>query len=217
MLASFVYWKSLDGLISLLLCSQTTSKCSAPMMRHARVTASPSLTNRDSRWETIFGGLSPAVVRLVFPEDIAEKKQERGDERSNLFYLNETRNLRLTVNLLLVSTDPTEFVAVHVKTPSSSGKISLIVKVATPFLYFKSIISEDEMALPFLDQVICGSGSPLTVHVRTNWSPSRMVTSFRGLVNSGLHIRESSGGTRKPAVNKLVLKWCLRDNYMLIP
>lgn len=30
MLASLEYWKSFDGLISLLLCSQTTSKRSAP-------------------------------------------------------------------------------------------------------------------------------------------------------------------------------------------
>uniref|UniRef100_A0A1A9Z1X7 Uncharacterized protein n=1 Tax=Glossina pallidipes TaxID=7398 RepID=A0A1A9Z1X7_GLOPL len=64
-LASFVYWKSLLGLISLLLCSQTTSNCLAPIIRQAKTTASPSFTNRDSRWLTIFGGLSLLMCRFA--------------------------------------------------------------------------------------------------------------------------------------------------------
>lgn len=71
-----------------------------------------------------------------------------------------------------------------------------MVSVATPFLYFKFIISDDEIALPFFDHVICGSGSPFTVHCNDNVSPSTTCKSVNGSVNSGLHINESSGGTK---------------------
>ncbi|KAI9575361.1 hypothetical protein GQX74_015033 [Glossina fuscipes] len=64
----------------------------------------------------------------------------------------ESSNLRLTVILHLVSTMLMEFVAMHVKRPSSSGNTSSIVKVAIPFLYFKSMISDDAIGLPFLVQ-----------------------------------------------------------------
>lgn len=104
-------------------------------------------------------------------------------------------HLRLTVSLHLVSTALIELVAMQEKTPSSSGKTSWMVSVAMPFLYFKSIISDEEIDLPFLDHVICGSGSPVTWQVNTNDSPSCMDRSCNGFVNSGLHIRESSGGT----------------------
>uniref|UniRef100_A0A1B0C450 Uncharacterized protein n=1 Tax=Glossina palpalis gambiensis TaxID=67801 RepID=A0A1B0C450_9MUSC len=63
-----------------------------------------------------------------------------------------SQNLRLTVILHLVSTMLMEFVAMHVKRPSSSGNTSSIVKVAMPFLYFKSMISDDAIGLPFLVQ-----------------------------------------------------------------
>uniref|UniRef100_A0A1A9V0P6 Uncharacterized protein n=1 Tax=Glossina austeni TaxID=7395 RepID=A0A1A9V0P6_GLOAU len=62
------------------------------------------------------------------------------------------RYLRLTVILHFVSTMLMEFVAMHVKRPSSSGNTSSIVKVAMPFLYFKSMISDDAIGLPFLVQ-----------------------------------------------------------------
>lgn len=68
----------------------------------------------------------------------------------------------LTVSLQKVSVDPIELVALHTYSPSSSGYTSLIVRVQMPFLYFKSITSEELKGFLFLDHVTCGSGSPLT-------------------------------------------------------
>lgn len=51
--------------------------------------------------------------------------------------------LRLTVSLQDVVSLPMLLVARHLYSPSSSGNISLIVSVATPFLYLRSMISDE--------------------------------------------------------------------------
>lgn len=90
-----------------------------------------------------------------------------------------------------------------------------MVSVATPFLYFKFIISDDEIAFPFLAQVICGSGSPFTVHCNASVSPSTTSKSFNGSVNSGLHINESSGGTaHAERKSKIENQICVRGKYV---
>lgn len=50
---------------------------------------------------------------------------------------------RFTVNLQDVVDVPRLLVALQMYSPSSSGNISLIVRVAVPALYFKSTISEE--------------------------------------------------------------------------
>jgi hypothetical protein len=49
---------------------------------------------------------------------------------------------------------------------------------------------------PFFVQLTWGSGSPFIEHVSCSWSPSLTVKSWSFRVNSGLHISESSGGTK---------------------
>uniref|UniRef100_A0A224XRG7 Putative secreted protein n=1 Tax=Panstrongylus lignarius TaxID=156445 RepID=A0A224XRG7_9HEMI len=68
MFATFEYSKSLLGLISLLLCNQTTSNLLAPMIRQDNVTGSPSFTTDDSTWLTIRGiKFCPCVLEVPVP------------------------------------------------------------------------------------------------------------------------------------------------------
>lgn len=55
----------------------------------------------------------------------------------------DEKALRKTVSFPVVDTVPKEFVALHVYTPSSSGNTSFMDKVATLFLYLRSIISDE--------------------------------------------------------------------------
>ena len=51
--------------------------------------------------------------------------------------------LRFTVSLHFVLVEPFEFLASQQYSPSSSGNTSFICKVASPFLYLSSKISEE--------------------------------------------------------------------------
>ncbi|CAD6201333.1 GSCOCG00000134001-RA-CDS, partial [Cotesia congregata] len=79
---------------------------------------------------------------------------------------------RLTVNLHDVLAAPILLVALHVYSPSSSGKTSFITRVATRLLYLRSTTSDDLKVFPFLVHVIWGSGSPSTLTLSSNGSPS---------------------------------------------
>ncbi|KYM88061.1 hypothetical protein ALC53_03163 [Atta colombica] len=81
--------------------------------------------------------------------------------------------LRFTISLQDVVSLPMLLVARHAYSPSSSGNTSLIVRVATPFLFQTYIFT-----LPSLLQVICGSGSPSTLAVSSRCSPSLIMSSF---------------------------------------
>lgn len=95
------------------------------------------------------------------------------------------QNLRITVSLHLVVMLPIEFVALQTYSPSSSGKTSSIDKVAIPFLYFKSIISEEDKRDPFFFHSIFGSGSPVTTTRNCNFSPSLILKSLSLSLNWG--------------------------------
>merc|ERR1719384_1570202 len=99
------------------------------------------------------------------------------------------------VTLEEVSTLPFVFVALQVNFPPSSGKTSLMVTLATPFLYLTSIASLEEIGLPSFIQETCGSGSPFTWTFSSILEPSLMESSgFSPVRKEGGHIRESSGG-----------------------
>ncbi|KAH1023228.1 hypothetical protein HUJ04_012472 [Dendroctonus ponderosae] len=70
--------------------------------------------------------------------------------------------LLLILSLQVVSAVPIEFVALQTYDPSSSGYTSFICSLAIPFLYLRSITSEDVKGLPSLVQTTWGSGSPCT-------------------------------------------------------
>lgn len=102
-------------------------------------------------------------------------------------------NTYVILRLHLVSATPSEFTALQQYSPSSSGYTSLMVKVAVEFLYLRSTTSDEERGEPFLNQVTCGSGTPLTKDLRNKHSPSLRDVSASSVVNLGVHISESSG------------------------
>merc|ERR1719384_2977565 len=123
----------------------------------------------------IFGGQGPAAP-LVAP-------------------LTPFFSIGMTITLEEVSTLPLVLVALQVNFPPSSGKTSLMVTLATPFLYLTSITSLEEIGLPSFIQETCGSGSPFTWTFSSILEPSLMDSSGLSPVRKdGGHIRESSGG-----------------------
>ena len=173
-LPAVLYSKSLLGLISFSLWSQTTSNLSAAPMVQLRVTGSPSLTVADWMCLMILGGQGPEAPLVPLTP----------------FLLSMGR----IVTLEEVSTLPLVLVALQVYLPPSSGNTSLMVTEAVPFLYLTSMISLEVMGLPSFIHETWGSGSPLTWTLSSSLDPSLMERSGLSPVrNDGGHIRESSG------------------------